>query len=377
MSTSVSTRSPGTLSPTRQQLDELDALLKRMLDLPVNQLEDGEETEDAEEPPAPPPVQRVQPPRSARVARSVQVAAGPETRVERLQSETRAERLARVSDPADEGRARAMPASRPVETKPQTQPVSYMVVETASPRPLPAASGFEPQPTGLGMRLMPVNPVEESSVEETPAAEPISGGVGDPRRALVPAAEPVVGQGEEVESASTEGETWVPLLSTWKPSAQTWQPLAESWQQARGEPSAPVVMPEPIANPFVNLAPSQPEVFLTPQPAAAIPDVIVQRIPVLPASRPSQVETEATAEPVAPSEPRLTLSAEDAPVMVPGLLLPVVWFNQGFDACMAPLGAPGRWLSGPAGRQTLGALGVLGLVAAGVLLVSAGMGWTW
>ncbi len=36
MSTSVSRRSSATGHPTRQQLDELDALLKRMLDLPVN-----------------------------------------------------------------------------------------------------------------------------------------------------------------------------------------------------------------------------------------------------------------------------------------------------------------------------------------------------
>ena len=40
MSMSVSRRSSATGHPTRQQLDELDALLKRMLDLPVNRLED-------------------------------------------------------------------------------------------------------------------------------------------------------------------------------------------------------------------------------------------------------------------------------------------------------------------------------------------------
>ncbi len=40
MSTSVTRRSSATGHPTRQQLDELDALLKRMLDLPVNRLED-------------------------------------------------------------------------------------------------------------------------------------------------------------------------------------------------------------------------------------------------------------------------------------------------------------------------------------------------
>ncbi len=41
MSTSVSRRSPAPVHPTRQQLEELDALLKRMLELPVDPLEDA------------------------------------------------------------------------------------------------------------------------------------------------------------------------------------------------------------------------------------------------------------------------------------------------------------------------------------------------
>src|SRR6185437_8783145 len=104
MSTSVSTRSPGTLNPTRQQLDELDALLKRMLELPVNQLDDSaDEAEDVAEELASPPA--VIPPPERRESRK-----------------------------------------RPMETKSAESPVSYMVVETASPRPLPAASGFETRP---------------------------------------------------------------------------------------------------------------------------------------------------------------------------------------------------------------------------------------
>lgn len=49
MSTSVSRRSSSAGHPTRQQLEELDALLKRMLELPVNALD-----ETAEEPPPAP-----------------------------------------------------------------------------------------------------------------------------------------------------------------------------------------------------------------------------------------------------------------------------------------------------------------------------------
>jgi hypothetical protein len=51
MSTSVSRR-PSAVHPTRQQLDDLDALLKRMLDLPVNRLEDEGDDDDGAAPPA-------------------------------------------------------------------------------------------------------------------------------------------------------------------------------------------------------------------------------------------------------------------------------------------------------------------------------------
>lgn len=47
MSTSVSRRSPSAVHPTRQQLDDLDALLKRMLDLPVNRLEDDSDEDES------------------------------------------------------------------------------------------------------------------------------------------------------------------------------------------------------------------------------------------------------------------------------------------------------------------------------------------
>ena len=69
MSTSTSRRSPSSVHPTRQQLDDLDALLKRMLDLPVNRLED--ETDD-EEDVAPSPAEKEARPPTAAVAHSSQ-----------------------------------------------------------------------------------------------------------------------------------------------------------------------------------------------------------------------------------------------------------------------------------------------------------------
>jgi len=74
-----------------------------------------------------------------------------------------------------------------------------------------------------------------------------------------------------------------------------------------------------------------------------------------------------------PEEPAL----ESEPAPMSGWLLPLVWFNCGFDACLDPLGALGRWLQGQAGRTLLGLLGLLLLAAAAALVVAEGIGWTW
>ncbi len=304
MATSVTKRGAGTLNPTRQQLDELDALLQRMLELPVQPLEKPEQLqveEPAEEPePEPPP-----PPRKTESAKPKQEkeTAVPSYNVFRLPAEA-------------------------------TPPISYTVVETASPRPLPPASGFEPRPSTLTPRLVPVTPPPP----ETPASPP-----------------PVAAAGEE--------EAWVPLRSTWQPSASTWPPLAESWHQANGG-TIPLTAPEPIAESRPNPTP----------PLPAEPILNVEKPVPVPVSEPV-IETP-NAEVRTPSEPRLSLSADDAPDAVAWPLLPLVWFNQGFDACVAPLGAPGRWLCGR-GRVVLGLLGLAGLAAAAVIAVNSGMTWSW
>ncbi len=309
MSTSVSMRSPGSLNPTRQQLDELDALLKRMLELPVNQIDNADEAEGEEE--------------------------------------------------ADEP---AAPAVVPMEMKPLASPISYMVIETASPRPLPPSSGFEPRPSLLTPRLVPVTPPPESPVEEEePAA---SAEDAPPTEDPLPAPSAVETETSAADSPSSEAEVWVPLRSTWQPSAQTWQPLAESWQQAQGaapEFAAPE-NPPPDPTPLEVL------------PLPTLPDAADPIESVTPAA-----PTVAPAAPVAapPAESRLQLSAEDAPVAVSPFLLPLLWFNQGFDACLSPLGAPGRWLCDRRGRHALGTVGLLSLAAAAAVAVCAGLGWTW
>lgn len=266
MATAVTTRSPGSLNPTRQQLDELDALLQRMLDLPVNSYQDDSQVEEE-----------------------------PEGADEAVEEET-------------------PPVRAPIAPAPMPAlPISYVVVETASPRPLPAASGFE------------MRSAERPQPPPTPAPT--------------------------IDPPSAEGEMWVPLRATWQPSPQTWPPLAESWNQAGGVGQA-----------------LQPD---SPKSQAGKPDLREIEIEVPAELMPPPPEPPAIAE-----EPRMSLPAEDA-APPPSWLLPLVWFNQGFDACLTPLGAPGRWLCSPRGRQLLGAAGLLGLAAAAALAVSAGMGWSW
>jgi hypothetical protein len=308
MPTSVSTRTSGSLNPTRQQLDELDALLKRMLELPVNQLEEAER-------------------------------AAAEAEVEPT-----------IDEPPPPPEPVAVPQAAEPGLPPESPAVSYMVVETASPRPIPPASGFEPRPSPL-----PPHPVPETSEDAAHAPEP-----------------PVPATTETEEERPADSEVWVPLRSTWQPSPQTWPPLADSWHQANGT-TAPSDSPQE----------SMPREILVPQPAtpsAPLPIESVQRsIPLQEqATPPSHDKVDTPPLPASSptsAEPQLSLTAEDAPVVVPRAVLPLLWFNQGFDACMAPLGAVGRWLCGIQGRQTLGLAGLALLVLAAIIL-GAGMTWT-
>ncbi len=81
-------------------------------------------------------------------------------------------------------------------------------------------------------------------------------------------------------------------------------------------------------------------------------------------------------------------SAAAAPASGPALALdnnwsmpwawrPLVWINCAFAAIVALAGPPGRWLAGPAGRTTLGVVGILCLLGAVGLLVADWLGWTW
>jgi len=59
------------------------------------------------------------------------------------------------------------------------------------------------------------------------------------------------------------------------------------------------------------------------------------------------------------------------------ILLPLVWFNRGFDKIASFLGRPGQWVSDARGRNILGWTGLLLMCAAGLLFVKDWFGWTW
>jgi hypothetical protein len=250
MSSEKPSRPQDSSQPTRQQLDELDALLQRMLDLPVNKLDDGQGVE------APPPG-------------------------------------ADGTGAAASGLTAALPeVPRP--------PVQYVVVETP---PAEVSSG---SPGALAAQAPP-SPADPATGPDAPDA-------GD----------------------------WVPLRSAWRPSAQTWGPLAESWWQAQsGEKPQPAGTDE--------APPPEP-------PAEAISPDTTPAAPQAPAAMPKPPE-----------------NRSDLAVARPGLLArPLLGFNRAFYRGVASLGAPGRWLAGPAGRTVLGVLGLAFLTAAVALSLAAG-----
>jgi hypothetical protein len=275
MSTSISGKASATAHPTRQQLDELDALLKRMLDLPVNRL-DGEEGSD--------------PPAQAAEAAAAPVASPPEP----------------MRGPHNPEALRA-PAETPA--------VNYTTAEE--------------EEADLKPRVV-------SDAAEAPPKEPAE--------------------------TKPRPPDWVPLTSTWRPSARTWKPLSEAWKQAQAAISRPDAPPAPEAEP--SLAPEP-----APTPPAPEQRQESQSPAAEPAPTPDAMPEPASATPAAPAP----VSSAAVPRWV---LMPLLGFNAAFDVCLAPWGAPGRWLRGRAGRMVLGAAGLLALAAALALALGDWFGWT-
>jgi hypothetical protein len=182
-----------------------------------------------------------------------------------------------------------------------------------------------------------------------PADTPEAAAAGPPEAAAPPEPSPPPVSYVVVEKAKTEepatppprsegeAEGWIPFRSSWQPSAQTWGPLAESWHQAQGAGRpTPAGEETPPTPPATARAPAQP--------------------------------------PTPPAPPRTVTWRGPWPER---LLGPLVWLNRAWDACLAPLGGPGRWLSGPRGRSLLGYIGLACLAAALVRAVTGGiLPWT-
>jgi hypothetical protein len=168
----------GSAKGTRQRLDELDALLQRMLDLPVN----------------------------------------PDAAAEEVEEEAR--------DPIPARPARATAEPPPPERR--GYPPSYMVVETSTP-PFPEA------PEGQYEDPLAPRQVEEprDALFETP------GPGGRPEFGADLPTDPIGDLARLRARLESKEEEWVPLRSSWQPSEQTWKPLAETWQQSRALPAAP------------------------------------------------------------------------------------------------------------------------------------------
>jgi hypothetical protein len=197
---------------------------------------------------------------------------------------------------------------------------------------------------------LPVSPPEEARgphTEETPTQPPEAPKLRESASPPVSYVVVQTAQKEQPEESSAAGpadtkgeaESWIPFRSSWQPSAQTWGPLAESWHHARGG--------RPAAPHSEELGPT------TPSPVVAV----VAAHPSVPAMPPRTVTWRG------PWHERT--------------LAPLIWFNRAFDACLAPLGRPGRWLRGPTGRLVLGFVGLACVGAAVVRALTGGiLPWT-
>lgn len=213
--------SGGTLNPTRQQLDELDALLQRMLKLPVNQLED---------PPSGPDSIEAGHNREQESAPSV-----PATTSSLSAARTRWTN--QDSEEAARNRLAMLPPQKtdatPLPSRPELKLAPREVTETDTPPP-PA-------------------PPKETPTDDDDSADWV------PLRAA-----------------------WQPSAQTWQPLAQSWKQAQAARRRSPSRPAAeqPAPIPEkpapqrlpalddqtPMPTPFRPMVPTAPEP-VTPPPA--------------------------------------------------------------------------------------------------------------
>jgi hypothetical protein len=302
--------------PTRQRLDDLEALLQRMLDLPVNKIEDG----------AP--------------------SAAPEAETKPARNEPAVRTLIRPSVPSY---APAEESSLPLAAPPpQVDPVPTEE-EGVNVKPNAPADGKPNLPT-LSL------PDLVSAENKAPVAP-----------SLPPQEAPPAPAGQ-----TNASEEWVPFSSNWRPSSQTWAPLRESWQKARAPeaPATPQPGPVPETNPAVGPPGAPPTKSVPREPGVGATSTRL----VLPATLQESVVTEPEEAPE-DALPLLTPSVDRPPLA--WWAWPFAGINTAFDLAVTPLGPPGRWLRGKRGKDFLGTVGILALAVAAGLVVADWYGWTW
>lgn len=358
--------------PTRQQLDDLEALMQRMLALPVNQSDDdgaaaGAATSvigavvvepppqtlalppELKEPAVPEPVKPT-PPRVPEPSvdlppvdyHRVQAAAVDYRRVETLAVESSKPAAPRIPERIE------LP---PVDyRRVQASVVDYRRAET------PAAESPKPAPSRTPEPRVDLHPVEQRQAQtsevdyhrvETPTV--------DYRRLEVA---PVTLPRGEMPKPDYRVPDVTPLhipdVSPVPPSlapSTVPPPKAVETPGGRNGTDSPHE-PQPTRNGKESLVPK--ESFVQPLLHRS-----VQPIPPRPAPLLRRKPTRAFRRPIA------------------GMLLaPVIWSNLAFDRWVGRFGRLGRWFRTPAGRMLVGCLGLTFLSAAIAWVVINGMGWT-
>jgi hypothetical protein len=313
-------------SPIRQQLDDLDALLERMLDLPGRR--------DA--------------------ARKEEQPQGPAQEADVSQETTPGrESLDQRPQPEDAGDLSEVPGQPPAPQTPASLLSSYRAGRPSGPpppAPSPPAVGTGKEEDDQWVPLRPQQGWQPSAHTWGPLAE--SWRMGQVDDLPPPAANP-----------SREGPERTPPPV---PPASLAVGLGpEGGQEPPGRPES-VEWPPPEPSPALPADSAPAEERGVPE------EDFSSWSPPLPSPVPAQPgqEEELVNLPAPPAEVPAPQGS------VPAWLGPLVWVNRGFEAGAHFLGPPGRWLASPSGRTVLGTAGLFALGMALVLLLLRGIGWT-
>ncbi len=304
---------PGSPNTTRQQLDELDALLQRMLNLPLSQLD-----EEMKPPTAPPP--------SLDSLESKPSSSPP--RPKRPEVAPSSEKY-RAHTPAP-----ATDAGNTVSAGPATPNNWTVVHQTSSPGRPPASP-----------------PVEEASVPfdstyRIDLSETIPSDFNASSSFLT-------AWGNPPAHAPTQRHQAPPVPTETEPPQEAMPPRPPANPMVQAPVAMPVPNPpapddRPRPRVYGNRSEPVPPANPLPQPPSFVPTAQVPLPPPIPAATPATMAA------------HLPVGQE----VIPPLLWPLALINRSVDGVLDLFGAPGRFFQGHLGRNLLGWAGFLMLVTA-------------